>query len=686
MNIALTIISVLAIFMPGGPHFIAHRPAPIVVVQREEHPVIQTMPPRFRLTSNTVYQGTTTTIPTVCACPASAIAFDSLDGTFFFSEDGYVAKATVQGAVTNIGQVSGFGNNVGGLAFNPITNTLYASDAFGCTVDAIDSSYNITILAGAGGGHVCGTADGSGSAARFQSPTGMVFDGIHNVLFVADANTVRSVTPSGMVTTLTQTGIVGFGPEGLTLDPTTGNLYITNPVQNTILKVTQSGGVSVLTGRSLTGHYQEDGPPSKALLDQPSSIVFNQADRKLYITDSDNNQIRQIDLTGVVRTIAGDGRQGYQDGAGITAEFFTPIGITIDPATRLLYVAENGFHGNVRTVTTSGAVPPPPPHGVAILNLATIPNGVMGAAGAPDGSFWFTESTGNKIGRVFPSGRISELPLPGGFTSPTDMTLGGDGNIWFDDGPFNSFQTIINDIAKILPTGRIFEYSIAQQVSPFSIAAALTLGPDKNVWFTDPNNSAIGFVTPTGIMQEVIVNSPTSIATGFDGDLWTTSQQNGVWEVDRNTPDGTIIARYVFPSDGALSSITRGPDGRMWSIARSGLALVALTKNGKATFYPIPPVPGCGAQRLNLPDVTRSGFPSCPRAPSALTTGPDGALWMAIGDQIFTQGAIARMTVSGVYIQFDVPTPHSLPSHIAFGKGGVVWFTDKGANKIGHLY
>ncbi len=49
----------------------------------------------------------------------------------------------------------------------------------------------------------------------------------------------------------------------------------------------------------------------------------------------------------------------------------------------------------------------------------------------PDGKMWFTEA--DKIGRITPSGEITEFPLPTPDSAPMGITTGPDGNLWFTE-------------------------------------------------------------------------------------------------------------------------------------------------------------------------------------------------------------------------------------------------------------
>src|SRR5688500_6368493 len=65
---------------------------------------------------------------------------------------------------------------------------------------------------------------------------------------------------------------------------------------------------------------------------------------------------------------------------------------------------------------------------------------------APDGRLWFTESAGNRIGRMNPDGSdLREFPLPNPNSSPRIIALGSDGNMWFSEHTGNRMGRITPD-------------------------------------------------------------------------------------------------------------------------------------------------------------------------------------------------------------------------------------------------
>ncbi len=118
------------------------------------------------------------------------------------------------------------------------------------------------------------------------------------------------------------------------------------------------------------------------------------------------------------------------------------------------------------------------------------------------------------------TGSVTEFPSAG--SNSEGITAGPDGNLWFTEPG-------VAQIGRITPTGTITEFPIPRTVADSS-AIAITVGPDHNLWFTEYNNAQIGRMTPTGSLTEFPVTpntKPQAITVGPDGNLWFTEYDNG---------------------------------------------------------------------------------------------------------------------------------------------------------------
>jgi len=207
--------------------------------------------------------------------------------------------------------------------------------------------------------------DGTGTNARFFNPVSAAVDSSGNI-YIADAgdHTVRKVTSGGVVTTLAGTSGVagavdgnGTGaqftyPYGIAVD-SAGNVYVSDTGTQTIRKITPGGGVSTIAGSDgVTGSV--DGTGSAALFNGPQGVAVDSSGN-VYVSDTNNCTIRRITSAGVVSTFAGSaGQVGNSDGAGGSARFNYPAGLSIDTAGNV-YVADFA-NSTVRKITPAGAV------------------------------------------------------------------------------------------------------------------------------------------------------------------------------------------------------------------------------------------------------------------------------------------------------------------------------------------
>src|SRR5688572_15029955 len=127
-----------------------------------------------------------------------------------------------------------------------------------------------------------------------------------------------------------------------------------------------------------------------------------------------------------------------------------------------------------------------------VVTAFPLPNARSGPttiALAQDGTVWFTESAGNRIGRMSPDGTdLKEFPLPNADSSPRIIALGSDGNMWFSEHTGNR-------MGRIAPDGTITEFAIPTRKS---MPRAIALGADGNIWFGEFAGGKIGRITPTG--------------------------------------------------------------------------------------------------------------------------------------------------------------------------------------------
>jgi prepilin-type N-terminal cleavage/methylation domain-containing protein len=278
-----------------------------------------------------------------------------IDGYIYIADMSHtIRRMTTNGVVTTIAgspEAMGFVNASGsaarfqylyGIAQDAAGN-LYVGDSDNNSIRKVTPSGTVTTLAGSG---AAGAANGTGTAATFSSPRGVAVDANGNV-YVADNDNcrVRKITPAGVVTTFAGSSCgyaEGTGTSArfsylydLTVDAN-GNIYVADPDNQRIRKITSSGVVTTLAGSGSAGFA--NGTGASAQFAWPSGVAVDAAGN-VYVADTGNERIRKITPSGVVTTIAGSGQEGFADGIGGAASFTQAVDVTVD-ANGVLYVAD----------------------------------------------------------------------------------------------------------------------------------------------------------------------------------------------------------------------------------------------------------------------------------------------------------------------------------------------------------
>ena len=244
---------------------------------------------------------------------------------------------------------------------------MFIADSLNHVVREVTPSGIISTYAGTGTSGNTGDG-GPASSAELEQPGGLAFNAAGD-LFIADisANVVREVTPSGVISTAVGTGTYGYTGDGGPATSATlgepfgiafnaaGDLFIADSTNNVIREVNTSGVISTVAGNHTAGYSGNGGPATSAELYSPLDVAFNAAG-DMFIADYLNNVVREVNLVGVISTVAGNTTSGHtgDGGPATTAELHGPISVKFDSYGNM-FIAET-FNNDVREVNALGVI------------------------------------------------------------------------------------------------------------------------------------------------------------------------------------------------------------------------------------------------------------------------------------------------------------------------------------------
>lgn len=534
-----------------------------------------------------------------------------------------------------------------GLAMDAAGN-LYIADNSNYEIRKVTPGPNRIISTVAGNGTFGYSGDGgAATAAQLSYPGGVAVDS-SGTLYIADTSNsrirlVRGGTISEFAGADHAQGDGGkasaallYFPQGIAWDAK-GNLYIADYENNKVRKVTPDGNISTIAG---TGSFVPSGDGGQAIaagVKQPAAVAVDSAGNVFVATI---NQVRMIDVNGIISSVVNAGGNGGFSGDGqaaTTAQLNTPVGLALDSSDNL-YIADTYNHrirkvsaGIISTVAGSGPVYPKNGSfggdgGLAVSANLSYPYGV---ALDKSGNLLIADTQNQRLRLVdAKSGKISTIAgssTTPGFSgdlgpataarlhTPISLSTDGAGNIYFSDAA--------NHVIRVVDGFGIISTIAGNRTVGFSgdggpaVAAALdfpwgiTADANGNVWIVDSNNSRIRKLNPAGPVVGNgplgVVNAASFVSGGLvPGGMATLFGSNLTSGTGINLASSVPLATELLNTSVTINQALRAPifavdnvNGQQqinfqvpWELAGESSAVLQVVNNGAASLPVTVPV------------------------------------------------------------------------------------------------
>ena len=335
----------------------------------------------------------------------------------------------------------------------------------------------VRTLAGQAG--TWGYADGAGAAARFgrAERIGSVRLDVDSdgSIVVADfhQNAIRRVARDGTVTTIWGGTGAGFrdgptetaqmyGPAGVAVAED-GTIYVADARNDAIRRISPDGIVTTVAGGDRSGLAPGDaidGPAAAARFEWPRGLALDR-DGNLFIMEL--RRVRRLSRHGVVTTVAGTGRSGYQDGAGSSARFGLLQRIDVDDA------------GNVYVIDWNGNAPGSPARAAMIRTI-------------------------DSSGEVRTLVRWAAPSFGGILALPQGLAVAGDGSLYLSNTGRHQILSVTRegDVRVVAGTGAGAQLDGPREEAAFRFPGALALSPDGALAAVDQSDSVVRMLVPRG--------------------------------------------------------------------------------------------------------------------------------------------------------------------------------------------
>ncbi len=323
--------------------------------------------------------------------------------------------------------------------------------------------------------------------------------------------------------------------------------------------------------------------------------------------------------------------------------------------------------GNATPIgSTSTATPSPfPPQVTSEFPIPTSASQPTGIVKGPDGSLWFTETAGDKIGKLPQSASptITDYALPRAAAAPRSITVGPDGALWFTESTQPYIGRLVISSLAFTEIGLGLGGTVNTSARPWGIVTA----PTGAMWITDPGTNSIWQISTAGVP---IANypittpnaNPTSITVGPDSAIWfVEANVDRIGKLLPSAANGTSPTEYQVTAGAGLGTIISGSDNALWFTESTAKKVGRMLTNGTVSS-----------------ETALTGTQS----PVGIVLGGDGNFY--ITDQGGSQICMFSPS-SGAIKLYPTKTASAQPYGVTLGPDNEVYFTEQTGNTVGQF-
>jgi uncharacterized protein (TIGR03437 family) len=613
----------------------------------------------------------------------------------------------VNGTALTAGQirtvVSGIGQGVNGLAVHPTNGEIYFADATASVnrVFKVSTTGTLTPVVGNGASTLLTEAfvPGAATSIPLLIPRSIRFDSSGN-LFVADTGHGRviRVDAAGNATLVHQFTV---GPQVINAFPSGlahfgGSIYSANGNQQTITRLSSSGGATIVAGQSgvscdYTVTNCGDGRPGAqatfSLLNSASVVPTASIDADgsgIFIADQGTTRrarIRYLNLSGTAVTLAGVsipagaidtiGGNGlvfpYDGGLATSSSFSSPVGLTADSngnlwvadtlSSLLRFINRGSSPITIFAGTTSAQVVQPGQ--ITTVNRELVggqANGPVGQSSLVDPQGLFTTSQGLFL--VDSRGGVAVPPGTPTARRSSNIRFVNTGSTSVTFYPGSSSPVIVppGNIARIAGGGDGPKGDGGFALNAVLIGSSdIVVTSNGTIYVTDVGQGSVRRIDPnTGVITSLSIPESQYTGLGLDtsGRLYIANYQ------------GNTVLRETAAGSGTFTTLASNlSKPRDVAVASDGTAYVTLSPPARA------------AGNHTIAQITSTGTVSTFAGGEPGFSGDGGP------------AASARIRISPSELVVGTGTANQLPQtvNIVVGQGGEILFPDSNNNRIRRL-